>query len=95
MQDLFKTIKRCGISRLGVVAGILRTANKLCKEFTGKKIGDCWVTLPDDSRIVVAPDSQITITLRGGKPVNFISIHLLGEPSMSKIAAADGDLRRR
>ena len=51
--------------------GVRHLFQKLYKAFTGKKIGDYWITLPDDSRIVVAPDSQITITLRGGKPVNF------------------------
>ncbi len=56
-----------------VSRGVRHLFQKLYKAFKAKKIGDYSITLPDGSRLVVAPDSQVAITLRGGKPISFHS----------------------
>ena len=51
--------------------GVRYVFQKLYDAFKKKKIGDYWITLPDNSKVAVQPDSQVVITFKDGKVIEF------------------------
>ncbi|RPJ86989.1 MAG: hypothetical protein EHM18_03395 [Acidobacteria bacterium] len=45
--------------------------DRLISGFKRKKIGDFWISFPDGSRIQLSPNSDVSISIRGGKPIEY------------------------
>ncbi len=51
--------------------GVEKILDRLLSALKLKKIGDFWITLSDGSHLQVSPNSQVRISIRGGKVIEY------------------------